>query len=181
MGDDDAWYAWLVLEMGIYVCANRLAAIVLDLYRSIPPCRGIVHYASGWSRGDRRSLMRTHDPAYECRKVSNAKDLCAKGLAFPNISAKPKKTKLSGPPLLLLKNRKWPYNEPLKILAFWRFAFGWRFLKGFGILGLLSEWWWKIWVLMLLGCILSCLSNNWLSILWANGIVAWKYLSIYFL
>ena len=42
-------------------------------------------------------------------------------LAFSIISANRRKPKTSGGTLGSLKNRKWPYNEPLEILAFWKF------------------------------------------------------------
>ena len=73
---------------GPFVCAKSPGRrFVLDLYRSIPPCRGIVHYASGWSPESEAFPADTRSPANR-RKVWISTEFDLKWLAFKINSAK---------------------------------------------------------------------------------------------
>ena len=99
-----------------------------------PYCRGIAHYAPGWSPGSRRDLLRTPDPAYECERPLIWLDRWIKQLVLPVISANHFLTQSSGPPLGWWKNWRFVNNELWKIDIGWRFLLAFLFLVGFWLM-----------------------------------------------
>ena len=84
-----------------------------------------------------RSYLCAADPAEPVR-LSCGRKIAGKSAAqrfsiesgryFSIIRRKRLLCRSSGPPLGSANNRRSPKNEPLEILAFWRFAFEWRIL-----------------------------------------------------
>ena len=86
-----------------------------------PIIRGIPHYAWRLIAGDdlwSSAGAHTHESRQKRRWVSISSAAHSKHLALQVNSANPEKPKTSGGTLGSLENRRWPVNEPCKILDF---------------------------------------------------------------